>query len=200
MVKSHHKLFFAILGIALLVGVTAHADDYQKGFVAYEKKDYATALREWTPLAEQGDAKAQFNLGLMYHEGRGVPQDYETALKWYRLAAEQGDADAQNSLGWMYGKGEGVPQDYKTTLKWYRLAAEQRDADAQSNLGVMYYKGQGVLQDYVYAHMWSNIAVSNGYEGAGGLRDFVAKKMTPSQIEKAQDLARECVRKKYKGC
>ena len=77
---------------------------------AYESGDYATALREWKPLAKQGDARAQYNLGLMYNERKGVPQDYKTAVKWYRLAAEQGNADAQYNLGLMYDKGQGVPR------------------------------------------------------------------------------------------
>ena len=85
-------------------------------------------------------------------------------------------------------------------MKWYRLAAEQGDADAQYNLGVMYGKGQGVIRDYVYAHMWGNIAASNGNENGGRLRDFVEKNMTPADISTAQKLARECVRKKYRGC
>ena len=85
-------------------------------------------------------------------------------------------------------------------MKWYRLSAEQGDADAQYNLGVMYGIGQGIIQDNVYAHMWGNIASSNGNENGGKLRDFVEKKMTPSQIETAQKLARKCVLKKYKWC
>ena len=136
----------------------------------------------------------------MYHKGEGIPQDYKTAVKWYRRAAEQGNATAQSNLGLMYDKGEGVSQDYKTAVKWYRHAAEQGDASAQSNLGLMYYEGKGVLQDNVYAHMWGNISASNGIDEGRELRDSVAKRMTPSQIEKAQDLARECLRKEYKGC
>jgi len=85
-------------------------------------------------------------------------------------------------------------------VKWYTLAAEQGDARAQYNLGQMYRKGEGVSQDYVYAHMWANIAASNGDEDSGNLRDEVAKEMTPAQIENAEQLARECVRKEYKGC
>ena len=86
-------------------------------------------------------------------------------------------------------------------MKWYRLAAKQGYAHAQSDLGVMYGKGQGVLQDYVRAHMWWNIAASSGEsKNASNNRDIVAKKMNSNQIEKAQKLARECVRKKYKGC
>ena len=99
-----------------------------------ESADFAIALREWTPLAEQGYAPAQYNLGQMYKKGYGVPQDYETAVKWYTLAAEQGDAFAQYNLGSMYKKGKGVPRDYKTAVKWYTLAAEQGRASAQEIL------------------------------------------------------------------
>ena len=90
----------------------------------------------------------------------------------------------------MYSKGQGVPQDYKEAVKWYRLSAEQWNADAQSNLGFMYYKGQGVPQDYVLAHMWWNLSGSNGQkEGIEG-RNIIEKRMTPQQIEKAQEFAR----------
>ena len=75
-----------------------------------EREDYETAYKLFLPLAEQGDADAQFNLGVMYDEGDGVPQDYKEAFKWYRLAAEQGDAFAQFELGVMYDERLGVPQ------------------------------------------------------------------------------------------
>ena len=140
------------------------SQDFQKGLDAYEKGDYATALKEWTPLADQGHAKAQYNLGVAYANGEGVLQDYKTAVKWYTLSAEQGYADAQ------------------------------------VNLGVMYALGQGVVEDKVYAHMWSNIASSNGIEQAKENREYLTKKMTPSQILEAQKLARECVKNEYKGC
>ena len=100
----------------------------------------------------------------------------------------------------MYQNGQGVPQDYKTALKWYTLAAEQGDAYAQYNLGMMYRKGEGVPKDSVYAYMWWNIAAAGGDKFASESRDSVAKEMTASQIAKAEELARECVRKKYKGC
>jgi TPR repeat protein len=85
-------------------------------------------------------------------------------------------------------------------LKWWKLAAEQGYADAQVNLGAMYAFGTGVLKDYIYTHMWGSIAVSTGGEKKGALRDFIEGKMTPSQLKTAQKLARECVRKNYKGC
>jgi len=100
----------------------------------------------------------------------------------------------------MYEQGLGVSQDYKTAVKWYRLAAEQGNATAQTNLGVMYGMGKGVIQDDVYAHMWGHLATSNGNENGAKVRALAARRITLSQLEKAQKLARECVRKKYKGC
>ena len=90
--------------------------------------------------------------------------------------------------------------EYATALKWFTLSAEQGDAYAQYSLGYIYENGRGVIQDNVRAHMWYNIAASQGYKYATTNRDVVAKDMTPTQIADAQKLARECVRKKYKGC
>ena len=101
------------LTIAVLLGSAgvSWSADYQKGLAAYKSGDFATTLREWTPLAEQGDADAQSNLGVMYKKGQGVLQNYKTAVKWYRLAAEQGYADTQSNLGAMYANGNGQLQD-----------------------------------------------------------------------------------------
>ena len=148
---------------------------------------------DWQDLrlaAEQGDDLAQYNMGVMYAKGEGVPQDYKEAAKWYRLSAEQGFAQAQSNLGSMYAAGEGVPQDYKEAVRWTQLAAEQGHPYAQHNLGVRYALGQGVPQDSVLAHMWFNLSGSNGYKGAVEGRNLVETAMTPSQIEEAQRLAR----------
>ena len=107
--------------------VLSWSGDFQKGLTAAQNGDFATALREWTPLAEQGLSDAQHNLGLMYYNRN----DYKTAAKWYTLAAKQGNPNAQINLGRMYGQGHGVPKNYKTAMKWYTLAAEQGDANAQ---------------------------------------------------------------------
>ncbi len=99
--------------VALLIVVTASPAwaDLKAGVEAYQRGDYATALTEFRPLAQQGDADAQFYLGQMYSKGRGVPQDDAEAVAWYRRAAEHGDAEAQFYLGQMYSKGRGVPQE-----------------------------------------------------------------------------------------
>ena len=127
--------------------------------------------------------------------------DVVIAVEEFRPYAEQGNVRAQLLMGMAYQKGnrDGF-QDYKKAVKWYTLAAEQGHADAQSNLGAFYGLGLGVLQASVNAHMWANIAASNGEESAIELRNIIAKEMTPSQLENAQDLARECVAKDYKGC
>ena len=190
------------LTLAVLLGSAgvSWGADFGKGVDAFQRGDYATALREWTLLAKQGNATAQYNLGYMYDLGKGVPQDYKAAVKWYRLAADQGYASAQYNLGNMHRKGTGVAQDYKAAFKWYKAAAEQGNANAQYGLGFMYKYGKGVPQDLVYAHVWFNIAASSGDTEALEARDRTAQRMTPSQIEKAQALARECVRKNYKRC
>ena len=192
-------IIIPVLLFSLLLGVPSYSADFNKGLTAAQSGDFATALKEWKPLAEEGNAAAQNNLGLMYHNGWGVPQDYKEAVYWYRLAVEQGYTIAQYNLGLMYEKGKGVPQDDKEAARLYRLAAEQGDADAQGNLGVMYVFGKGVTKDFVYAHMWGNIALMNGNERGASVRGHVAEKMTSSQIEEAQRLARECVKKNYKG-
>ena len=123
--------------------------NWQEGERALEKGDYAAALKEFLPLAKKGNSIAQFNLGFMYHEGKGVPRDAKEAVKWYRLAADQGDPAAQFSLGVIYASGDGVPRDYKEAARWYRLAANQGTPGAQLNLGFMYGRGNGVAQNYV---------------------------------------------------
>ena len=87
-----------------------------------------------------------------------------------------------------------------TFIIFVHAHAEQGDADAQGNLGVMYVFGKGVIKDFVYAHMWGNIASMNGNDKGETLRGYVAEKMTSSQIEEAQRLAREFIKKNYKGC
>ena len=112
-------------------------------------------------------------------------------MKWFRKAANQGNAHAQYNLGVMYNNGKGVTQDYKEAIKWHRKAANQGYVHAQNNLGTMYGNGQGVTQDYVLAHMWWNLAASQGDKTALRNRNIVEKRMTPSQVEKAQELARK---------
>jgi uncharacterized protein len=166
---------------------------FEGGAAAYKAGDYATALRLLEPLAELGVAPAQLTLGLMYAEGKGIPQNATEAHKWYRLAADQGLADAQINLGNMYLQGIGVLQNDAEAAKWFRLAAEQGDAKAQNNLGVMYATGKGVSQDPVQAYLWFNRAASSNppADNAAQNRDRIASQMTPEQLAQAQKLTQE---------
>lgn len=115
-----------LLGTAAYLLCTAFtapvmAQDFDKGMEAAQAGDYVTALEEWRPLAEQGDAAAQVHLGILYKRGRGVLQDYAEAADWYRKAAEQGNSGAQTFLGFMYENGRGVPQDAVLAHIWYNI-------------------------------------------------------------------------------
>lgn len=116
--------------------------------------------------AEEGDAGAQNDLGLMHSEGKGVPMDPQEALKWLRRAAEQGLAEAQSNLAIMLGTGAGVPADIQESLKWLRRAAEQGVAVAQFNLAALYHLGDGVEQDDQEAEKWLRLAAAQGHERA----------------------------------
>jgi TPR repeat protein len=192
----------ACLAVVLSVssGSVATAQDFDKGFAAYDAGDFATAVDEFRPLAELGDKNAQHYLGVIYSSGLSVPQDYAEAIRWFRLAAEQGDAFSQDYLGIMYQAGIGVPQDDAEALRWYRLAAEQGLAIAQNALGFMYELGKGVPKDNVKAHMWYNIGAANGDALGGESRQNIADQMTPADISEAQAMARDCMSSGYADC
>jgi uncharacterized protein len=165
------------------------AGPLEDGLTAYQNGDYTEVLRLWRPLANQGNAIAQAQLGIMYLNGQVVPQDYAQALAYLRKAAAQGNADAQSGLGVMYTYGRGVPQDNAQAVAWLRKAAGQGSAEGEGRLGEMYVNGQGVLQDYAQAHMWLRKGAEQGnslaqnslgflYEtGKGVPQDFIQAHM-----------------------
>ena len=157
----------AILGFSLasfhsIAWADTPEQQFQQGAEAVTRGDYQTAFKLWLPLAEQGNASAQFNLGVMYNKGQGVKQDDVEAVKWYRKAAKQGDASAQFNLGSMYADGRGVKQDDFEAVKWFRKAAEQGDATAQLILGISYLFGKGVQVNKSLAKEWLGKACNNG--------------------------------------
>jgi len=145
----------------------------------------AEDLKRLHTQAAQGDATAQYNLGVLYLKGHGVPQDYAKARQWWEKAAAQGDAVAQSWLGFQYERGLDVPQDYAKASQWYEKAAAQGDAKAQGNLGLLYANGKGVPQDYVKARQWYEKGAAQGdawvqyklgalyYNGEGVPQDYV---------------------------
>ena len=177
--------------ILLLFSVGISWAGFQAGEDAYLREDYETALSEWRPLAEQGNAEAQNMLGYMYRYGEGLPQDFELARQWYRRAADLGNATAQNNLGAMYRQGLGIPKDYHEAFRWFFRAAEQGNGGAQNHVGLMYYKGEGITKDLVQAYMWAYLAAQQGLAPSIQALDFLAKEMSFTQIEEAIDLAKK---------
>src|SRR5260370_28418859 len=135
-----------ILAVAFARSVAA--GPLEDALDAAERRDYATAIRLWRPLADQGEVDAQYNLGVMYDKGQGVTRDYAVAVNWFRKAADQGFAAAQLSLGVMYENGLGVPQEFTTAVRWYRRAADQANQAVQWNLGVRYDNGWVSEEDH----------------------------------------------------
>jgi len=167
--SQHWSKTFAALRASLTVSLiaaalagTAIAGPFVDADRAYATGDYATALRLSRQLANEGSAAAQFNLGVLYERGKGVPQDYSEAFKWYKKAADQGNASAQHTLGVLYDEGQGVTQDYVESYKRLDLAASRFPPSEKSPR-----------------------------EGAVSNRDLLARKMTSAQIAEAQNRARE---------
>ncbi len=112
----------------MVATLSVQADRFEDGEVAYDRGDYAAAAQLWREAAEQGHAKAQYNLGVLYTQGLGIQQDYSATMQWYYKAAEQGHAKAQYNLGVLYKQGHGVPQDSIQAMMWFRLAASNLPA------------------------------------------------------------------------
>ena len=180
---------FIVAAIISLGLMPAHAG-FKEGLTAYEKKDYQTALKEWRPLADSGDADAQLKLCLMYQRGRGAPRDDRLAFDWCRKAAVQGDAEAQFNLGYMYGTGRGVMENERLSVEWFRKAAEQGHAHAQGMLGNSYKYGLGgVPSNLVVAYALYNIAAANGSETSAINRKALESTLSAQELSTAKRLS-----------
>jgi TPR repeat protein len=130
-IMKHSAGFTLIVFIvAVFYGITGcTGPNYHKN---YKPENAAVAVKKLKPLAEQGNADAQFNLGSLYYQGWGVSQDYKEAVKWFRRAAEQNHAYAQSMLGTIYTEGvQGViGKDYSHALMWFIFAASRGDTNA----------------------------------------------------------------------
>lgn len=191
------KLLAAIM---LMTTFTVWAGAYEDGQAAYEREEFATAVAKFKTAAEQGNARAQSMLGVMYRLGKGVESDYAKSERWYKMAVEQGDVGAQNNLASLYSDEEYGMQNYTEAARLFKLSAAQGNAYAQFKLGEMYSLGQGLAQNYMRAHMWLNLAVSQGFTYQAETRDEIAKNMTPQHVVDAQNLATECQERNFKNC
>lgn len=187
------RLRSALLFLTLASGQST-AGDFQSGVDAAAAGDYETAFALWLPLAESGHVDAQFNLGLMFDSGTGVPRNLETAARWYRRAAEAGDRTAQSYLGEMYAKGQGVEQSFEQAVEWYEKAAFRGDSLAQYNLGILYASGKGVPLDDVYAFAWLSVAQAGG-QSTNGVLEIMASSMSPARKLQAAALTKLLMKK-----
>jgi hypothetical protein len=195
--RAASRVCSAVAGILMTLALagSVSAGALEDGFAAYQDKDYVKAIQIWRPLADAGNATAQFRLGVMYIEGRGVAPDDAEGAKWFRRAAEQGEPMAQFNLGASYAEGAGVPRDDAEAARWFRRAADQGVSLAQLNLGIMYSEGRGVAKDLVEAVKWIDLAVFS--LPAGGARSDAARalaaiteQLTSEQIQEAKSRQR----------
>lgn len=159
--KSESYKIIASLLLAICLFACERAD-FESAHRAYQDGDYATAKKQLKILAQEGDKKAQNNLGYMYLNGVGVDKNHEKALLWYRKAAKQGVAEAQHSLGFMYSEGLGTDPVYAIALKWYRMAAELGLSQAQFNLAYMYENNIGIRRNDKQVFNWYSRAAEQG--------------------------------------
>jgi uncharacterized protein len=155
------KTFSSTFVLFLLMALPALAN-FQAGVTAYDQGNYATAVQEWQPSADRGDPNAEFNLGLMYQLGRGVPQDDKQAAEWYRKAAGQGVAAAQFNLGVLYANGQGVEANPQEAIQWFLQAAAQGIHAAEMNLGDLYSDSKSPAKNYGEAATWYRKAAERG--------------------------------------
>ncbi len=134
------KLIFG-LSLWLFATTLSFGANFDDGYSAIEKGDYKTAFTIFEDLASKGDANAQYNLGLMYHNGYGVRQDYKKAIEWWEKATIQGDASAQYNLGVMYYDGQGVRQDYKKAKEWFGKACDGGNQKGCDNYKILNQQG-----------------------------------------------------------
>ncbi len=189
-----HTAARLLLCAGLALTVLPAVAGFDEAAAAFAAGDYAKALQESRPLAEKGDARSQYALGVLYENGYGVEKDLKQAAAWYLKAAKQGNTDAQYNLGAMYEHGVGMAVNYAEAARWYRPAAESGDIDALSNLGVLYQSGKGVPQDKVLAMALYNVSVAfagNGTTRATQNRQGLANQMPVDDVKKALALTEQ---------
>lgn len=175
----HSNAVLSALFCMSLLALPAHAKDacfsrftsgandaadatFVHGTTAFAAGDYETAAADWRILAEQGDCRAQFDLGTSYLTGRGVIQDIPKALEWFRKAAEQGSAKSQYNLGEGYRVGRGIDKDMQQAIAWHTKAADQGLKEAQSMLGLIYDRAPDFPRDPPKAAYFYRQAAAQG--------------------------------------
>jgi hypothetical protein len=152
--------FILSLGLTFALTTPLLQAGFDEAAAAFAAADYDKAHAEVRPLAEQGDPRGQYGMGVLYENGFAVEKNPQQAAAWYLKAALQGNTAAQFNLGAMHEHGVGIPVNFKEAARWYLPAAEAGDIDALNNLGVLCENGRGVTQNKVLAMALYNLSVS----------------------------------------
>ena len=163
-------------------------------------QSYVAAMEWYRKAASQNLPQAQFNIGTLYHYGYGVERNLREALNWFRLAARQRLPEAQYMLGLSFHEGHGQPQDAEQALHWFHQAAVQGHGGAQLMAGLVYLSGDAGRADPFKAHVWADIALANGQQDAGLVRDYASYRLSARELARARDVAAECGRSAYQRC
>lgn len=177
----------AALLMLTIAAPSAQADGVA-GLKAYEAGDYATALQEFMPLAQAGQASAQAAIGQMYLDGHGVPQDLAQAAIWLEKAASGGNARARAQIGALYATGTGVPQDEMKASYWLLKAANQNVRQSQRFMAQRFYGGLGVPKDLAQSFLYAALCARQGDPEGQALMNLLANEMTPEEKARAQAL------------
>ena len=191
------RLSLTLAAALILTPMSGSAADLQDGFDAATKGNYPKAVQEWQPLAQAGDALAQFNLAYLYRRGLGVRQNDRTAFDLTRKAAGQGLADAQYQLAEYYAKAIGTKRDLKQAARWAHLAARQGNSLAAENLpgyqhalGKAYLSGDNTYRQHrAKAYIWFTMAAASGDDKAQTHLTALEKTLSQYRLKKARTAA-----------
>jgi hypothetical protein len=178
--------YLVAAALVAFVAVPASGQSVKAGIDAWQRADYSGAVAIWKPLAEHGDADAEFNLGQAYRLGRGVPLDLGSAEMWFQRAANSGHVDAQTTLGLLLFQNG----DRASGLKWLRRAAEQGEPRAMLVYGTALYNGDGAPQDKLLGYAFISRAAGQGLAPAKDTLAQLDQLMAAPDREKALALAR----------
>ena len=176
------------------------ANDNLRGYKALESKDYKSALYYLSYQANLGDDKAQYNLGVMYQKGLGVPINQNEAFSWFFLSANQGNILANYALGHSYLKGAGIQKNFKLALKSFKYAALREHPMSRLLLGNMYYQGQGITKSYSRAYLWWKLAEDQNIDGASQNIDMLKNKMNNDEYLKGKEMYASCMQNTLYNC
>lgn len=187
--------FASVTLIAVLSG-----SDLAAGRRSYERGDYAAALKELLPMADDGDGEALYLVGSMVFEGKGISPDKRLGATLFQLAADAGNNVAELALAAIYQQGDGVPKDMDRYLYWDRRAAEHGLSMAQMDMGIVSWAGEVGSKDRVQAYIWFSLCSASDDMFLGKVtigvacamsRNALAEEMTNGQIDEAEQRTKD---------